>query len=378
MTTRPVRAERAGEDRRVAKTIVYLDHNFVSNLAKARLGRIRDAGQQEYYAQLFELLESLVLKDRIICPRSTFHNIEAEFDERLETEIRLTIAALAREMRFLDDTEVLNNQATKALYKYLGKDPLKPFAPWAEAFAGDPEAPILRDLPVIDVKIPVFGRSRESRRRAKKLYVQEISVVRQRRLERPLSFDAQLRRQRLSFVRSCYFLPFLRWVGARAALARGLKWDLSALSVAGRVFHLERHYADVTADERYALDSPFWDFFLSDEFGHVPYVDIYCSPHAGSLACSPGRRPQEGDLFDVAAMATVLPYSDILATDGYMKSLIQGLGLDVKYGAEVFSARKADLPTFLSRLTPLSGVETATIIAGKSIPKRAAARGGAP
>jgi len=94
----------------VAKTIVYLDHNFVSNLAKARAGWIGDAGLQGYYAHLFEVLEPLVLDNRIVCPRSTLHNIEAEFDERLETQIRLTIAALARDVRFLHSTEVLDNQ----------------------------------------------------------------------------------------------------------------------------------------------------------------------------------------------------------------------------------------------------------------------------
>ena len=62
-------------------------------------------------------------------------------------------------------------------------------------------------------------------------------------------------------------------------------------------------------------------------------------------------------MYDVSAIATALPYCDILATDAYMKWLIHQVGLDGKYGAEVFSARKADLPVFLRRLQALAGVE---------------------
>jgi hypothetical protein len=336
----------------VPKTIVYLDHNFVSNLAKARLGRISDAGQQGYYVQLFEVLETLVLDNRIVCPRSTSHDLEAELDERLDREIGLTIESVARGVRFLDDAEVLNSQVTKALYKYLGKDPPEPFAPWAEAFVEDPQAPVVRDLPPANVRIRVPGRPGKARW-VKKRYVEEIRSVRQRRLERPPAFDMQVRRETLSLAASYYFEPFRV---AYEPLATGRGWDVGAFESARHTLALYRHYSQITGDESYNLESPSWSFFGSDEFARVPYVDIFCSLYAGSLVYSAQRQPQEGDLYDVSAVATALPYCDVLATDAYMKWLIHRLRLDAKYGVEVFSARRADLTAFLTRLTALAWV----------------------
>jgi hypothetical protein len=340
----------------VTKTIVYLDHNFVSNLAKARLGWTRQPSSQHRYGQLIELLTGLVLDDQIICPRSTFHDLEAELDERLEREIRLTTETLARGVKFLHDTEVLNNQVTKALYRWLAKDPPEPFAPWAEAFIDDPQAPVTRELPVIDVKIPMPG-SPENVRQVKRRWVEGVRSIRRRRLKRPLAFDIQVRRERSSFVRGRYFLPFLRWRGAAVALIKGVKHDMGAFLATRNIRHLARLYADLTGNERIGLDSQFWSFFLSDEFARVPYVDIFCSLYAGSLVYYPHREPQEGDLYDVPIAATVLPYCDVLATDGHMKDLMVRLQLDKRYGVEIYSARKADLPVFLRRLQALAGVE---------------------
>jgi hypothetical protein len=51
--------------------------------------------------------------------------------------------------------------------------------------------------------------------------------------------------------------------------------------------------------------------------------------------------------------ATVLPYVDVLATDGHMKQLIQALKLDRQYGVRVFGSRKADVVALTSLVREL-------------------------
>jgi len=336
----------------MSKAIAYLDHNFVSNLTKARLGRIRDVGEQGYYARLLQLLDRLVLDNRIVCPQSTSHELEAEFDRRLEHEIIATIGSLARGVAFLDDTQVLCNQVTKALCTYLGKHPPEWFGPWAEAFEEDPHAPAVRDLPAVDARIRVPGRP-ERARWLKKRYVEDIRIVRRRRLGQPLTFQTQIRRETLSLADSCYFEAFRR---IHDVLVTGHK-GIDALDGTLHALALHRTYCELTGVEQTLnLEPQFLAFFQSHEFASAPYVHICSSLHAASLVYSPERQPQQGDLYDMGTMSTVLPYCDIVATDRHMQWLIRQVGLDTQYGVEVFSARKADLTAFFDRLTALAWV----------------------
>ena len=62
------------------KIIIYLDQNFVSNIAKARTGIIKD----DKWLKLYGILEYLVRKNEsVICPESIFHEIETSLKKDL-------------------------------------------------------------------------------------------------------------------------------------------------------------------------------------------------------------------------------------------------------------------------------------------------------
>ena len=65
-------------------TIVYLDQNYLSNMAKAQYGFIKDKDEAIFWLSLFDDLKKAVLTGRIVCPESEFHEAEAMFDKRLE------------------------------------------------------------------------------------------------------------------------------------------------------------------------------------------------------------------------------------------------------------------------------------------------------
>ncbi|OGO49023.1 MAG: hypothetical protein A2W34_04385 [Chloroflexi bacterium RBG_16_64_32] len=89
----------------------------------------------------------------------------------------------------------------------------------------------------------------------------------------------------------------------------------------------------------------------------APFVDVYSSLRAGMVFWGQKRKPKGSDLNDVLIAATVLPYCDVFATDGYIKHLIQALKLDKQYKVRVFGSRKADVGALTSLVREISRPE---------------------
>ena len=60
------------------KKILYLDQNFVSNLAKVENDPDWKDPGREYFQALLALLRSKVKENRLACPTSYFHREESE------------------------------------------------------------------------------------------------------------------------------------------------------------------------------------------------------------------------------------------------------------------------------------------------------------
>ena len=97
-------------------------------------------------------------------------------------------------------------------------------------------------------------------------------------------------------------------------------------------------------------DSPkVMEFAESKELLAIPFVDIYASIWAGIawLYCQ-GRKLGRGDFFDVPILATVLPSSDFVCTDGFMKEVLTKLlHYNDEYKALIYSAIQPDRLDFL-------------------------------
>lgn len=119
------------------KTIIYLDHNYVSWITKARLGVNVYPAVASYYSDLYSALRDAVKADLVICPVSQFHHSESQLDPRLAPEIFRTLQDLYCGIEFLSFVKIIQEQVTGALSNFLGlSQPSKPR--WKEAFANDP------------------------------------------------------------------------------------------------------------------------------------------------------------------------------------------------------------------------------------------------
>ena len=122
-------------------TIVYLDQNYLSNMAKARIGRIKDDDQAKFWLSLFNDLKKAVLADKIACPELEFQRHEASYDRRLEEPIRKVIDEISWGLKFHLSTQILESQIYDAAKNFMGKQP-EERKPWAIAFRSNPHAPI--------------------------------------------------------------------------------------------------------------------------------------------------------------------------------------------------------------------------------------------
>lgn len=332
-----------------SNTIVYLDQNYLSNMAKARVGFIDNKDLAEFWNSLFDSLKKAVLSDKIACPELEFHRTEAMYDRRLEEPIRCVVDELSWGLGFYPSTDVLEAQIYQAAERFLGKEPEEK-EPWSVAFKSNPHSPIksrMQDIwgvkTRINVHLSLSDEVVEHDRRLKERFVDgaRFFLVHD---HSSLDWADLVRAEKLSFISSFF--------GLQAEQSIRQQWfsDLSIdqFIAAARLADLNRLWrrlGEIGID--IAGTTKVVDFLESDELLGIPYIDIFCSIYAAIIKHFPNRRMRLGDFYDVPILATVLPYCNLVTTDSFMKEiLVKILHFDDKYKTKILSAIKQDRLAF--------------------------------
>lgn len=293
-------------------TIVYLDQNYVSHMAKARIRRIKDDDQAKFWLTLFDDLKKAVSTKNIACPKSEFHITESMFDKTLEESIINVIDELSMGLIFRSWQDILEEQIIEAAIEFLGKHSKE--NEWrAIAFEYNPSTSI-------------EGRLVEHDRQLKLQFLDKEKELLKEYAEKPLGW------QELLFE-------------SKRSTLDGIIGNTAIQSSPSAYFRL----ADLWNQLRgLGLDTDnnkiLMDFAYSKELFNIPYVNIYSSIWAAIAEYYRlGREPQQGDFYDAAILSLVLPYCDIVTTDKFMKEiLIKKLQFDKKYNTHILSATKKD------------------------------------
>lgn len=123
------------------RTIVYLDQNYLSSMAKARLGSLKNQDDHKFWLSLFNELKAAVLADKIACPELEFQRDEAEFDKRIEHTVWQVICELSFGLEFLPWETILELEIEDTAFKFLGKNPPRRRS-WQSAFKSAPQDPV--------------------------------------------------------------------------------------------------------------------------------------------------------------------------------------------------------------------------------------------
>ena len=324
-------------------TIVYLDQDYLSNMAKARLGSLKNKGEHKFWLSLFNELKAGVLADRIACPELEFQRDEAEFDKRIEHAVWEVICDLSLGLEFKPYETILELQIEDAAFKFLGKNP-PPREPWFAAFKSDPPDPVRSRMScdAFGIKhrpeVHFFSPSKEvleHDRQVKKRWEDTAKWL----LRQPTFGDwhKELSIQKLALVDNLLGPGIFNVIAKHAASDSSLDKLVAASNMSKLEAKLARLEGIGITPHNLA------DFLNSDELLNTPHIDIRCSINTVIVQNYRNRMPQGSDLADAAIVATVLPYSDVVTTDKFMKEiLVNRLCFDKKYECVIFSGTKKE------------------------------------
>jgi hypothetical protein len=286
--------------KRTKKLLVYLDQNFISDIAKRDL----NTKVKPEFTELYETLKTGFLEEKLAVPQSHFHDIETSLAPVLKKLI-VKYQNHVGQISLYDQRHVEKFQIGRSLQRFLGEDK-------------DP----------LDIKI-AFRDHPDQR-------VKQYNIT----------VDSNLERQDLRTGR-------LRQAGQLEALRREIIAD--GLSFADQ---LEQELLD---SERYYLKSALMnyghlateqqmvDFGKSTAFRQTPIVKISAQLYAGLLTAR--TRPiKEGDATDVNILSTYLPYMDVVCTDTFMATRLKTLGIDKDHSVNVYSGKTGSLRALIDYL----------------------------
>jgi len=264
------------------KKIVYLDQLFVSNLAKALyLSGWKDR-LADFYRELHDLLSDLTDHDKLICPTSPFHREESEPGYRVNKFLWHFVEQLGYGLSFKPSAEIKKHQVITAALR-------------------------LSRTSIADE----YWTYKMYCRGKRQAFADEIQAQKTQ-----LVFEMFVPRERLN-IRPSKLEQLLNLLG----LAGVIQFRRS-------VYETLQHSTNPEG------------FFVSPQLLDCPYIHIWASLMAADIFFCPDKKPAPSLFTDFEMVASVLPYVDILATDGYICELIRNARLLDRFNAQIFSVRQ--------------------------------------
>lgn len=313
------------------KTIVYLDQNFASNLAKARyLSGWKDP-LANFYRELNDLLSKLTDHDLIICPTSPFHTEESELGQRVKGFIWHFVEQLGYGLSFKSYPEIMEYQAVAAARAYCSL-PTTQRSAWEVAFNRDPQVPVGQlSKPALLVSFPNSQEFNEYLRLSRTSIADEYWTYKVHCKGKRQTYADELETQKKQLVLEI-FKPRL----ALNIESSKLEQFLNLLGLAGVI----QFHRSVCETLQHSAEPE--GFFISTQLLDCPYIHIWASLVAADIFFHPEKTPTASLFMDFEIVASVLPYIDMLATDSYICELIRNAKLSDQFSVHVFSTRQRE------------------------------------
>ena len=327
----------------MAKTIVYLDQNYASSLAKAQyLSTWKDSRRSDFL-RLLRVLRDCTAQDKLICPTSYFHRWESDRSSRVKDIVWRVVDELAFDVSFRSFVDIAYGQMAIAACKY-ARVRHADLADWRLAFSSDPHASVkarassLRAL----AHIPSPGELTDFDISGAERVHEAYSTYKKLRVALGLSFEQEYAHDKKQVV----WESFLPWHPVPSEAN-----DLVSLLIQGGSARLLAQQLKVLALA--GAGTLAYEFLESEELPSCPHIEIRASLMAADIVNYPDKAPTVSLNADFDIVANFLPYVDILTTDAYMKELMRQSGVSAQYPAEIFSMTAEDHALLTERLSAL-------------------------
>lgn len=311
------------------KKIVYLDQNFVSNLAKARYLRGWKDNLAGFFRELYDLLSDLTGNDKLICPTSLFHREESELGCRVKEFLWHFVEQLGYGLSFKHSVEIMEYQIVTAARAYCGLPAVQRSA-WMVAFNRNPQIPVGQlSRPALMVDFPNSQEFNEYLRLSRTSIADEYWTYKMYCRGKRQAFADEIKAQKKQFVFEMFQPQPKLNIGPSK-----LEQFLNLLGLAGVIQFRRSVYETL----QHSTNPE--GFLVSPQLLDCPYIHIWASLMAADIFFYPDNKPTTSLFMDFEIMASVLPYVDILATDSYISQLISRAKLLDRFNAQIFSIKK--------------------------------------
>ncbi|MTD95723.1 hypothetical protein GIW81_15390 [Hyphomicrobium sp. xq] len=289
---------------RPKKFLIYLDQNFISEMAK--LG-INDRVRPDF-RRLFDLLHTGFRAEKLVVLRSTIHEVETSLAGHLRDAIRGRQSMLGH-VHLETPYAVKRRQIGRALCRYTAGT--GNILCHDDVLEDDPD----KRVGQFDIDVDMDWRFAQAKEQRAELAAR-LETLRKRVAESRISYEEQ----------------------RRIELATEREAMLTRASIA--------EFTTV-----YEVTVETWrQFVASAAFASIPIVDLEVSLIARVLTGNPNRTIKPGDSADLDAVAAYLPYSDTYATDAFAATLVRSLAYHSKYKCPVFDAKSAGVNKLIEHL----------------------------
>jgi len=282
--------------KRTKKLLVYLDQNFLSEIAKL------DSSDQvkPEFRKIYELLHNGFVDEKLVVPSSWVHDIESSLASHLKDQIVRHQHYLGQ-VRLKRPDEIENTQVSTALDLFLGNDREDPLRPEA-AFNAHPDQRVKRFGISINQNLEQFNFRAGRQDRAKRLDELRLNLGRRR-----VTYESQLKVEKEE---TCN-----QFLNKYARLLAPLT---------------EERYAQLAA------------FSESQSFENIPRLSI-TNRLTADILTRKTRQIQFGDTTDIEFLSAYLAYMDVVCTDTFMAEQLRTLRIDKEFDVRLFTAKTGSL-----------------------------------
>ena len=317
--------------RQGSKPVVYLDQNWISNITKAH-EESDMFSEKDYYMSLFSAIQEGVTRNRFVCPTSSFHESEAAYGSRVKGSLWYVARLLSRKLSFNSSIEINHQQLIEAASEFAKQD-LPDTCWWTIPFNRDPDTKMEAPPEIsVEVHLSMDELHTDGKRLRDGIQTTLYQEFKKGRQQHNLSYEAEVE------------------FGMKQLFVEGYAGPLVAIglpSVAEST--LQPLYRQVSLElvERCKelinicdQDGGLGKFLNSPQFSRSPFISIYARLRAADIVRFPEQTPKPSQLDDYQIIATVLPYTNVFATENYMAQLIKQTRIDKEYDCRVFTMRE--------------------------------------
>jgi hypothetical protein len=167
--------------KRTKKLLVYLDQNFISEMAKGPI----DERVKPEFSEIYELLHRGFVEEKLVVPQSLMHDVETSMASHYKERI-VSFQNYLGQVRLCRSEEVANRQTDAAFQKFRG-DSTGEVLKITNAFLQHPDQRVEQLNITVDAQLENrdfrSGRTRTGER---------LEALRKRRVQEGVKFDAQL------------------------------------------------------------------------------------------------------------------------------------------------------------------------------------------